>query len=95
MTSGEAFITEPGNFSTLVAAAAEQVTGITPELSTSGGTSDARFIRAYAPVVEFGLTNQTMHKADENAGIDDIARLADIYEAVLRGYFAGQAEAAA
>ncbi|MEX0840131.1 MAG: succinyl-diaminopimelate desuccinylase [Parvibaculum sp.] len=91
--SGEAFITEPGAFSALIAEAAKEVTGITPELSTTGGTSDARFIRAHAPVVEFGLTNQTMHKADENAGVDDIARLADIYETVLRGYFAGRAGA--
>lgn len=89
--SGEAFMTEPGDFSTLIAAAIEKVTGITPELSTTGGTSDARFIRAYAPVIEFGLPNATMHKADENAGVDDISRLADIYEAILRGYFAGRA----
>ena len=94
VTSGEAFLTPPGAFSALIAAAVQKVTGLTPELSTSGGTSDARFIRAYAPVVEFGLTNQTMHKADENAGVDDIARLADIYEAVLRGYFSREAEAA-
>ena len=93
VTSGEAFLTPPGAFSALIAEAATQVTGVTPELSTSGGTSDARFIRSYAPVVEFGLTNQTMHKTDENAGVDDIARLADIYEAVLRGYFAGRAGA--
>lgn len=86
--SGEAFMTEPGDFSALIAGAIEKVTGITPELSTTGGTSDARFIRAYAPVIEFGLPNATMHKADENAGVDDITRLADIYEAILRGYFA-------
>lgn len=89
--SGEAFMTEPGDFSALIADAIEKVTGITPELSTTGGTSDARFIRAYAPVIEFGLPNATMHKADENAGVDDISRLADIYEAILRGYFAGRA----
>jgi succinyl-diaminopimelate desuccinylase len=89
--SGEAFMTEPGDFSALVAGAIEKVTGIAPELSTTGGTSDARFIRAYAPVIEFGLPNATMHKADENAGVDDISRLADIYEAILRGYFAGRA----
>ena len=90
---GRGFLTEPGNFSALIAEAVEKVTGIAPELSTSGGTSDARFIRTYAPVVEFGLTNATMHKTDENAGVDDIARLADIYEAVLRGYFSGRAGA--
>jgi len=89
--SGEAFMTEPGDFSALIAEAIEKVTGIAPELSTTGGTSDARFIRAYAPVIEFGLPNATMHKADENAGVDDITRLADIYEAILRGYFAGRA----
>lgn len=88
--SGEAFMTEPGDFSALIARAVEKVTGITPELSTTGGTSDARFIRAYAPVIEFGLPNATMHKADENAGVDDITRLADIYEEILRGYFAGR-----
>jgi len=89
--SGEAFMTEPGDFSALIAAAIEKVTGITPELSTTGGTSDARFIRSHAPVIEFGLPNATMHKADENAGVDDISHLADIYEVILRGYFAGRA----
>ncbi|ABS61889.1 succinyl-diaminopimelate desuccinylase [Parvibaculum lavamentivorans DS-1] len=89
--SGEAFITEPGAFSALIAEAAKEVTGITPELSTTGGTSDARFIRAYAPVVEIGLPNATMHKADENTGVSEIRQLADIYETVLRGYFAGRA----
>ncbi len=88
--SGEAFLTEPGAFSSLVAEAVAKATGETPELSTSGGTSDARFIRAYAPVVEFGLPNATMHKADENALVDDISRLADVYETILRGYFAVQ-----
>jgi len=90
--SGEAFITEPGGFSALISQAIEKVTGLTPELSTSGGTSDARFIRAYAPVVEFGLANQTMHKVDEHVPAADIGRLADIYEAVLRGYFGGAVE---
>ncbi len=89
--SGEAFITEPGPFSALIAEAAKEVTGIVPELSTTGGTSDARFIRAYAPVVEFGLPNATMHKANENTGVSEIRQLADIYETILRGYFAGRA----
>lgn len=88
--SGEAFITEPGDFSALIADAIEKVTGITPDLSTTGGTSDARFIRAYAPVVEFGFRNATMHKVDEQVPADDFAKLADIYEAILRGYFAGR-----
>lgn len=87
VTSGEAFLTPPGDFSALIARSIEKVTGIAPELSTTGGTSDARFIRAYAPVVEFGLPNATMHKADENADVNEISRLADIYEEILRGYF--------
>lgn len=91
--SGEAFITEPGHFSTLITEAISEVTGLAPELSTSGGTSDARFIRAYAPVVEFGLANATMHKVDEHVPAGDIARLADIYEAILRRYFAAGADA--
>lgn len=89
VTSGEAFLTAPGDFSALIARAIEKVTGIAPELSTTGGTSDARFIRAYAPVVEFGLPNATMHKADENADVNEISRLADVYEEILRGYFGG------
>lgn len=89
VTSGEAFLTAPGDFSALIARSIEKVTGIAPELSTTGGTSDARFIRAYAPVVEFGLPNATMHKADENADVNEISRLADIYEEILRGYFGG------
>ncbi|MFZ3032968.1 MAG: M20/M25/M40 family metallo-hydrolase, partial [Parvibaculum sp.] len=88
--SGESFITEPGDFSALIASAIKDVTGETAELSTTGGTSDARFIRSYAPVVEFGLANATMHKVDEHVPAGDIGRLADIYEAVLRGYFKGQ-----
>tara|TARA_R110000824_G_scaffold118960_14_gene272296 strand:- start:431807 stop:433009 length:1203 start_codon:yes stop_codon:yes gene_type:complete len=85
--SGESFITQPGEFSALIADAIKQVTGETAELSTTGGTSDARFIRAYAPVVEFGFTNATMHKVDEHVPAADVGRLADIYEAILRGYF--------
>lgn len=81
--SGEAFLTEPGTLSQMVTRAVEAVTGITPELSTSGGTSDARFLRALCPVVEFGLPNATMHKLDEAAAVADIGALADIYAAVL------------
>ena len=87
--SGESFITQPGDFSALVAKSVKDVTGIEPELSTTGGTSDARFIRAYAPVVEFGLANATMHKVDEHVPAADIGRLANIYESILHAYFNG------
>jgi succinyl-diaminopimelate desuccinylase len=85
--SGEAFLTPPGEFSALLAEVIEKVTGVAPELSTSGGTSDARFIKDYCPVAEFGLVGQTMHKADERVELKDLADLTDIYEAVLEGYF--------
>lgn len=81
--SGEAFLTEPGALSSLVSAAITDVTGRTPELSTTGGTSDARFIRRLCPVVEFGLPGQSMHKVDEQAAVADVEGLAAIYAAVL------------
>ncbi|MBC7505867.1 MAG: succinyl-diaminopimelate desuccinylase [Sandarakinorhabdus sp.] len=87
--SGEAFFTEPGTFSSLVAEAVTDVTGLVPELSTSGGTSDARFIRRLCPVVEFGLPGATMHKADESVALADIAALTAIYDGVLRRVFEG------
>ena len=86
--SGEPFLVPPGRLSGIVAAAVEKTTGRKPELSTTGGTSDARFIKDHCPVCEFGMTNQTAHKADENALITDIHLLADIYLAVLDGFFA-------
>jgi len=82
--SGEPFLTEPGAFSKLVAAAVEAETGIAPELSTSGGTSDARFLRALCPVIEFGLCNATMHKRDEAVAIPDLDVLARIYARIAR-----------
>ncbi len=85
--SGESFITQPGALSDLVGEAAKTVTGIDPDRSTTGGTSDARFIRHICPVVEFGLVGATMHKVDERARVDDIHALADIYAHVLDGYF--------
>jgi succinyl-diaminopimelate desuccinylase len=85
--SGEAFLTEPGPLSTLVSAAVHAETGRTPELSTSGGTSDARYIRRLCPVVEFGLPGQSMHKVDELASVADIEALARIYDRVLRSVF--------
>ena len=85
--SGEAFLTPPGELSALVSDAVESVTGRRPELSTTGGTSDARFIRAHAPVIEFGLVGLTMHKTDERAAIADINALAAIYGAMLDRFF--------
>ncbi|WP_335948416.1 succinyl-diaminopimelate desuccinylase [Salipiger bermudensis] len=87
--SGESFLTPPGPLSDLVAAAVEAETGRTPELSTSGGTSDARFVKDHCPVVEFGLVGKTMHQVDENVPVDQIARLKEIYTRILRDYFAG------
>ena len=86
--SGESFLTEPGWFSDLLQDAVEGVTGLRPELSTTGGTSDARFIRAVCPVAEFGLVGQTMHKVDERVAVEDIRKLADIFKAVLAAFFA-------
>jgi succinyl-diaminopimelate desuccinylase len=85
--SGEAFLTPPGPLSDLLSRAAREVTGLTPELSTTGGTSDARFIKDYCPVAEFGMSGQTMHKTDERVALADIAALTRIYEAVLAGFF--------
>ena len=89
MISGESFLTPPGAFSTLIAAAIERISGIRPKLSTSGGTSDARFLTRLCPVVEFGLCNATMHKLDEAVAVADLHTLADIYEAITRGALAG------
>jgi succinyl-diaminopimelate desuccinylase len=86
--SGESFLTPPGALSDLIAAAVEAETGLRPALSTSGGTSDARFVRAHCPVVEFGLVGQTMHKVDEHVAVDHIRQLKSIYGRILRDYFA-------
>lgn len=86
--SGECFITPPGDLSNLVANAVEAETGIKPELSTTGGTSDARFVKSHCPVVEFGLVGRTMHEVDERVKIDQIHQLKDIYKTILNDYFA-------
>jgi len=86
--NGEAFLTARGPFTDLVANAARTVTGREPELSTTGGTSDARFIRALCPVVEFGLVGTTMHQVNEAAPVADIHALSAIYERALKAYFA-------
>lgn len=85
--SGESFLTPPGPLSEVVAGAVEKVTGKAPELSTTGGTSDARFIKDHCPVVECGLINLTAHKVDEFAELDDIVALDKIYTNVLEGFF--------
>ena len=82
-----AFLTTPDSFTKLVIDAVGRKTGRRPTLSTSGGTSDARFIRAYCPVVEFGLPGATMHMVDEHVAIAEIEALAEIYAAILEGYF--------
>jgi succinyl-diaminopimelate desuccinylase len=86
--SGESFVTQPGAFTDLLQHAIETVTQQKPELSTSGGTSDARFIQAIAPVCEFGLVGQTMHKADERVAVADLHTLTDIYSHIIEGWFA-------
>ena len=80
--SGEPFLTPPGAFSALVAAAIEAETGLAPELSTSGGTSDARFLKHLCPVIEFGLSNATMHKRDEAVAVPDLECLLRIYRRI-------------
>lgn len=84
MISGEAFLTEPGAISTLISEAITAETGIKTELSTSGGTSDARFLSALCPVVEFGLLNATMHKLDEAVALADLEQLTKIYGRILK-----------
>ena len=86
--SGEAFLTPAGAFSDLVSRAIEEETGAAPVLSTTGGTSDARFIRALSPVVEFGLVGATMHQVDERVSVEDIEALGRIYERIITSYFA-------
>ena len=86
-SNSNVFVTKPGAFTDLAIAAIEQVTGRRPELSTSGGTSDARFIASYCPVVEFGLVGQTMHQIDERTPVADLEKLTKIYRGVLDRYF--------
>ena len=85
--SGESFLTPPGPLSTLVCESVQRVTGSQPALSTTGGTSDARFIKHHCPVCEFGMTNATAHKFDERCSLADMARLVGIYRAMLDRYF--------
>lgn len=86
--SGESFITPPGRLSDMVVKAVAAETGVTPVLSTSGGTSDARFVKSHCPVVEFGLVGQSMHQVDEHVCVAHIHQLKAIYSRILSDYFA-------
>ncbi|WP_444667594.1 succinyl-diaminopimelate desuccinylase [Cereibacter changlensis] len=88
VVSGDSFLTPPGSFSGLIAGAVEAETGLRPVPSTSGGTSDARFVKNHCPVVEFGLVGKTMHAVDERVEVAQIVALKAIYGRVLRDYFA-------
>ncbi|MCJ7526741.1 MAG: succinyl-diaminopimelate desuccinylase, partial [Methyloceanibacter sp.] len=83
----DAFLTEPGPLDALLSEAVSEITGLTPSLSTDGGTSDARFIKEYCPVVEFGLSSATIHKADEHVAIADLEQLTAIYRRFIELYF--------
>ncbi|UZE50272.1 succinyl-diaminopimelate desuccinylase [Rhodopseudomonas sp. P2A-2r] len=85
--NADSFVTKPGAFTDLVSAAIEEVTGRRPDLNTGGGTSDARFITRYCPVIEFGLVGQTMHQIDERTPVADLEKLTKIYRSVLDRYF--------
>ena len=87
-SNSNVFITKPGPFTELVVEAIHEVTGRKPDLNTGGGTSDARFISHYCPVLEFGLVGQTMHQVDERMPVKDLERLTKIYRGVLDRYFA-------
>ena len=89
--SGESFLSPLGPFADLVAAAVERVLGVTPKRSTSGGISDARFVKDYCPVAEFGLITETAHKVDERASLEDMKNLVAIYADILRGFLSGDA----
>jgi succinyl-diaminopimelate desuccinylase len=86
-SNADVFVTKPGPFTDLAAAAIEDVTAKKPKLSTSGGTSDARFIKDYCPVLEFGLVGQTMHAVDECAPVSDLVTLTAIYQRIIDKYF--------
>jgi succinyl-diaminopimelate desuccinylase len=87
-SNADVFVIKPGTFTDLVVAAIEEVTGRKPDLNTGGGTSDARFITRYCPVIEFGLVGQTMHQIDERTSVADLEKLTKIYRGVLDRYFA-------
>jgi succinyl-diaminopimelate desuccinylase len=92
-TNALAFVTEPDAFVGFIGEAIEAETGIRPKLSTTGGTSDARFIKSYCPVVEFGLVGQTMHQVDERVAVADLDGLTAIYRRAIEAYFSNGAAA--
>ena len=85
--SGEAFLTKPNKTTYMVQDTIEKITKIKPKLSTTGGTSDARFIRKIAPCLEFGLVGKTMHKVNESVPLSDLKKLSNIYLKILENYF--------
>ena len=85
--SGEAFLTKPNKTTYMIQDIIKKITKIKPELSTTGGTSDARFIRKIAPCLEFGLVGKTMHKVDEAVSLNDLKKLTLIYSNILKNYF--------
>jgi len=87
MVSGEAFLTKPNNTTYMIQNTIKKITKIKPKLSTTGGTSDARFIRKIAPCLEFGLVGKTMHKVDESVSLSDLKKLTNIYSNILENYF--------
>jgi succinyl-diaminopimelate desuccinylase len=87
-SNADVFVTKPGRFTELVAAAIAEVTGRKPSLATGGGTSDARFIKDYCPVLEFGLVGKTMHQVDEHTPVADLTALTAVYRKALDRYFA-------
>ena len=86
-SNSNVFVTKPGPFTDLAVSAIEEITGRKPELSTSGGTSDARFISSYCPVIEFGLVGQTMHQVNERVPVVDLEKLTKVYRGILTRYF--------
>ena len=86
--TGDVFLTKPGPLVETMSAAVRAVTGRTPQLTTTGGTSDARFVKDFCPVIEFGLINETIHQVDERIAVAELERLTEIYERFIAGYFA-------
>jgi succinyl-diaminopimelate desuccinylase len=88
--TGDVFLTKPGPLVETMRSVVRTVTGREPALTTGGGTSDARFIQAYCPVIEFGLVNETIHAIDERVAVADLEKLTVVYERFLEGYFSGR-----